>query len=76
MRDAISAAQRCQTLNPSHARAHRSLATHIFLAQPQPTLQWVDRGMRLGPRQPQVAAFLLFRSGAWLVLQHGDQTLT
>ena len=76
VRDAIIAAQRCQTLNPNHARAYRILATqYFFLAEPEQTLKWVERGMRLSPRDPSMAAFLLFRGWAHLMLQQDDQAL-
>ena len=59
------------------ARAYRILATqHFFLAEPEQTLKWVERGMRLSPRDPSMAAFLLFRGWAHLMLQQDDQALT
>ena len=77
VRDAIVAARRCQTLNPSHARAYRILATqHFFLAEPEQTLKWVEHGMRLSQRDRSMAAFLLFRGWAHLMLQQDDQALT
>ena len=76
VREAIVAAQRCQTLNPNHARACRILATqYFFLAEPEQTLKWVERGMRLSPRDPSMAGFLLFRGWAHVMLQQDDQAL-
>lgn len=76
VRDAIEAARRCQALNPSHARAYRLLATfHFFLAEPDKTLEYVDHGLRLSPRDFHMASFLLFRGWAHFMSGRDDEAL-
>ena len=77
VRPALVAAERCRALNPSSARAYRTLATlHFFLAEPERTIEFADRGMSLSPRDPQLAAFLLFKGWACLMLQRDEEALT
>ena len=77
VRDAITAAEHCLALNPSHACGYRILATfHFFLAEPQRSLAWVDRGMRLSPRDHQMAAFLLFKGWGHFMPGQDAEALT
>lgn len=77
IREAIAAAERCLALNPSHAAAYRVLAIdHFFLAQPEKTLEFVDRGMRVSPRAPNMRAFLTFKGWAYFMMQRDEDALT
>lgn len=76
VRDAIAAAERCRDLNPSHAHAYRMLATfHFFLAEPAKVLEFVDRGLRLSPRDLQLASFLLFKGWAYFMMGRDEEAL-
>jgi TolB-like protein/DNA-binding winged helix-turn-helix (wHTH) protein len=77
LRAAIVEAQRCLDLNPSNANAYRALAIqHFFLAEPVQTLEYADRGMVLSPRDPRLAAFLLFKGWALLQQNNASEALT
>lgn len=72
LRDAVVEAQRCAQLNPSHAAAYLLLAIdHFFLAEPQQTLEYVRRGMRISPRDPLMPVLLTFKGWAYFQL-HQD----
>ncbi len=74
--EAIVAAGRCVELNPSNAYGYRILAAlHFFLVEPERTLAHVDKGMRLSPRDPQLAGFMLFKGWALLQLQRDEEAL-
>ena len=76
MREALLAAERCEELNPSYARAYRILATlHFFLAEPEKSLEYLERGMRLSPRDPQLVEFVLFKGFANLMLGRDEEAL-
>ena len=76
VRAAVVAAERCRQLNPSSARAYRTLATlHFFLVEPDKTIEYVDRGMRLSPRDPQLAGFLLFKGWAYVMMKRDEEAL-
>ncbi len=71
VRDAIAAAERCLALNPGNAGAVWLLAIeHFFLADPERTLAYADRGLRLAPNDPRLSGFLLFKG--WACLQLGN----
>jgi adenylate cyclase len=73
LRQAIASAQRCLELNPSSPVAYRILALHhFFLADPQKTLEYAERGLHLSPRDPEAPTFLLFM-GHGYALQARDQ---
>ena len=77
VRDAVAAARRCLELNPSDAIAYRLLATqHFFLAEPEQTLAYADRGIHLSPRDPRLATFVLFKGWACLQLHRYDEAVT
>lgn len=74
--NAVAAAERCIELNPSNAYGYRILAAlHYFLVEPDRTLFYVDRGIRLSPRDPQLAGFLLFKGWALLQQGHDEEAL-
>jgi adenylate cyclase len=76
VREAVAAAERCRSLNPSHARAYRILATlHFFLGEPEKTLAFAERGMRLSPRDVQIAAFLLFKGWGYFMMGNEEEAL-
>lgn len=76
VRDAVVAAERCLALNPSYAGAYRTLAVqHFFLAEPDRMLEYVDHGIRLSPRDPEIANFLLFKGWAYFVMEKDDEAL-
>jgi TolB-like protein/DNA-binding winged helix-turn-helix (wHTH) protein len=76
VRDAVVAAERCLALNPSYAGAYRTLAVeHFFLAEPDMMLEYVDHGIRLSPRDPETATFLLFKGWAYFVMEKDDEAL-
>ena len=69
LREAVAASNRCLELNPSDVGAYRTLAIHhFFLAQPEKTLEFADRGMILSPRDPQIGSFLQFKGWAYFML--------
>jgi tetratricopeptide (TPR) repeat protein len=73
---AVQAAERCLALNPSDAEAYRLLSIeHFFLAEPDKTLEYAERGMLLSPRDPRMATFLLFKGWAWLQKGNPDEAL-
>ncbi len=77
MRAAVVAAERCRQLNPSSARAYRTLATlHFFLVEPERSIEYADRGMRLSPRDPQLGGFLLFKGWACLMMRRDEEALS
>lgn len=76
VRDGIAAAERCLALNPSYVGAYRLLASlNFFLAKPDQMLAYVDRGIRLSPRDPETSIFLLFKGWAYFMMGHDDEAL-
>lgn len=76
VRAAVVAAERCRQLNPSSARAYRTLATlHFFLVEPERSIEYADRGMLLSPRDPQLGGFLLFKGWALLMMRRDEEAL-
>lgn len=76
VREALVAAERCEALNPSYARVYRILATlHFFLAEPEKSLDYAERGIRLSPRDPQLAEFMLFKGFANMMLRRDEEAL-
>lgn len=76
VREAVLAAERCQNLNPSNARSFRILGTlHFFLAEPERALEYLERGMQLSPRDPQLGEFMLFKGYVYLMLRQDDKAL-
>jgi adenylate cyclase len=76
VRDAIIAAERCLALNPSYAGAYRILALqYFFLAEPGKLLEYADHGIRLSPRDPETAIFLLLKGWAYFIMEKDDEAL-
>lgn len=76
VRDGIAAAERCLALNPSYVGAYRLLASlSFFLAQPDQMLAYVDRGIRLSPRDPETSIFLLFKGWAYFMMGQDEEAL-
>lgn len=74
--EAVQSAERCLALNPSDAEAYLLLCIeHFFLAEPEKTLEYADRGIYLSPRDPRMATFLLFKGWAWLQKGSSDDAL-
>jgi TolB-like protein/DNA-binding winged helix-turn-helix (wHTH) protein/Tfp pilus assembly protein PilF len=74
--DGMAAAERCLALNPSSVDAHRALAIlNFFLARPEQTLAWVERGTRLSPRDPSTPIFLLFKGWANFQMGRDEEAL-
>ena len=74
--DGIAAAERCLALNPTYAGAYVRLALlHFFLAHPDKMLEYVDRGIRLSPRDPQTSTFLLLKGWAYMMLEQDEEGL-
>lgn len=74
--DALAAAERCRVLNPSSARALRTLAVmHFFLVEPERTIEFCDRGLVLSPRDPSLAAFMLFKGWAYAMMKRDEDAL-
>ena len=74
--EALAAAERCLALNPSFAGAYRVLAAcHFFLAEPNKSLEYIDRGIRISPRDPNMRAFLTFKGWAYFMLQRDEEAL-
>jgi TolB-like protein/DNA-binding winged helix-turn-helix (wHTH) protein len=76
VRDAVIAAERCLALNPSYAGAYRILALqYFFLAEPGKLLEYADHGIRLSPRDPETAIFLLLKGWAYFIMEKDDEAL-
>ncbi|MEO8280180.1 MAG: hypothetical protein ABI564_10860, partial [Ideonella sp.] len=76
LRDSIAAAERCSQLNPSHIGAYKVLAIdHFFLGEPYKTLEYVQRGMRMSPRDPNMPLLLLFKGWAYFQLHQDEEAL-
>jgi adenylate cyclase len=76
VRDAVAAAERCLALNPSYAGAYRILALqHFFLAEPDKMLEYVEHGIRLSPRDPEISIFLLLKGWAYFIMERDDDAL-
>lgn len=76
MRDALEAAERCRAINPSHAQAYHTMAAlHFFLAEPQQSLAFAERGMVLSPRDPQMVGFLLFKGWAYFMMGKDEEAI-
>jgi len=74
--EAVLAAERCLALNPSAARAYLKLATlYFFLAQPERTIAYAERGLQLSPRDPEASTFVLFEGWAHFMLGHDQEAL-
>jgi TolB-like protein/DNA-binding winged helix-turn-helix (wHTH) protein len=74
--EAVHSAERCLALNPSDAEAYLLLSIeHFFLAEPDKTLEYADRGILLSPRDPRMSSFLLFKGWAWLQKGRVDEAL-
>lgn len=76
IREAIVEAEHCARLNPSHAGAYLLLAIdHFFLAQPKETLEFVQRGMRVSPRDPRMPVLLTFKGWAYFQLHQDEEAV-
>jgi adenylate cyclase len=76
VRDAVVSAERCLALNPSYAGAYRILALqYFFLAEPDRILEYAEHGIRLSPRDPETAIFLLLKGWAYFIMEKDDEAL-
>jgi TolB-like protein len=74
--EAVVAAERCLALNPSAARAYLKLATlYFFLAQPERSIAYAERGLQLSPRDTEASTFVLFEGWAHFMLGHDQDAL-
>lgn len=74
--EAVLAAERCLALNPSASRAYLKLATlYFFLAQPERTIAYANRGLQLSPRDPESSTFVLFQGWAHFMLGQDQEAL-
>lgn len=76
IREAIIEAEHCARLNPSHAGAYLLLAIdHFFLPEPKATLEFVQRGMRVSPRDPRMPVLLTFKGWAHFQLHQDEEAV-
>jgi adenylate cyclase len=73
---AILEAEHCLALNPSYVLGYFYLAVqNFFLGRPEKTLEYLEIGLGLSPRDPQTSLFYLFKGWAYLQLRQYDQSV-
>jgi TolB-like protein len=74
--EAIVAAERSLSLNPGFIPAYRNLCVATtYLGNPQKTVEYADKAMRLSPSDPYLAFFHLFKA-VGCFMQHRDDEAT
>ena len=74
--EAIVQAERSLALNPSFVNAYSALClASSFLGQPQKAIEYVDKAIRLSPRDPILYVFYLVKGFALSLLQEDDQAI-
>jgi adenylate cyclase len=74
--EAILEAERSLALNPSFVNAYSDLCTaSSFLGQPQKSIEYADKAIRLSPRDPLLYVFHLQKGFALALLQQNDQAI-
>jgi tetratricopeptide (TPR) repeat protein len=75
-REAINAYQRAMSLDPSFVNVYNGLAwAHNYLGEPEQAIDYVDRAIRLSPRDPLFPAFCATKLVAFGILQDWEQAL-
>lgn len=75
---AIAMADRAVVLNPNSSNAwfNRGWVYRIAGLGEEAILEYADRGIRLGPRDPQTSIFLLIKGWAYMMLEQDEESLT
>jgi TolB-like protein/class 3 adenylate cyclase/Tfp pilus assembly protein PilF len=74
--EAIVEAERSLALNPSNVDAYNVLgAANLFLCRPDRTIEFVDKAVRLSPRDPYLWSSYQLKGEAFFIMRQNDRAI-